>query len=766
MIKNEKSQALFSEAGLAFLLSAGLSLPLIFALSLSGWWTTALLAIFFLTAALTLLSLTRRLKWLVLAGLAVWQAADMILSPGGGMAVTAIVQVAKALYLKAAGQPDALPLYAGEAAVAIPLLFAFVSYFVCSKGAGFYPALGMTLVVLMGVWFSGRQELLVFSLPALVALVVLYSRNIHEDLPAKRVLPLALAAVAVAFLLLPAGKVSVKPMEEFAENLRRTIYDYLFFTEPRDVFSLASEGYYPQGSQQLGGPATPTDHPVMTVYTTRNTLLRGVIKDEYTGRVWRDTTGGRRYLYISPRWRALRDSLLNMNLPSSSAFALSALLNAQAVTVDLASAGASTLFTPQRVKELSTQSDMVVYFNSASELFITRNLEAGDRYTVKASLLEGGDPGLNTLVDACLDTPDAEYAAVYEKYTVLPGHLEQQVFDLANRITANYQTPYDKALAIKNYLSRYYSYTLDAAAPPSNIDFVTYFLFRSKEGYCTYFASAMTVLCRMAGIPARYVEGYLAQPNSEGAAYVTGLDAHAWTEVYFSGFGWVPFDATPLSQQNNTSNQNNQSPPQESPSPTSTPEPTSVPTPTPSPAPNEPSQEPSNEPEEQSTPSPAPSEEPEPDEQTPPEPPSQKPPFPWWVLLVLAAAGAVYLRLLLTTPAYRARRSKSEKDALNAYIAGVYDLLLLDRQKPKASESPLAFASRLDGENRYPHPLTPLAEALCLSQYSRHPVQAEDVAVVKATFDALYAPKSKWKKARFRLYRAFFRRKAPLHSPS
>ncbi len=756
MPKNEKLGELFSRAGLSFLLSAGLTLPLTLVLSLHAHWPAAMIACALVTAVLSLFSLTRRFKWFLLAGLVLWQASELLLSPGGGFVLSSAVQVAKALYLMAAGQPDALPLYAMEASVLIALVFSAVSYFLCMRGAGFYPALGMILVVMMGVWFSGRQELLIFSLPALVTLVVLYSRNIHEDLPARRVMPIAIIAVALAFLLLPAGRVASKPLEQFAEDVRRTIYDYLFFTEPRNVFSLSAEGYYPQGPTQLGGPATPTNHLVMTVQTTQNTLLRGVIKDEYTGRVWRDTTGGRRYLFISPRWRPLRDTLLDVNLPNASLNGATTILAPQTVSVTMQSAGASTLFTPQRVRDLATKSDMVVYFNNASELFITRDLRPEDAYTVQASVIQGGDPGLNTLVNAAQGTPDENYAGLAEKYLALPGHLEQQLFDLALRITGNYETPYDKALAIKNYLSRYYRYTLDAAAPPGNIDFVTHFLLLGKEGYCTYFASAMTVLCRMVGIPARYVEGYLAQPNESGVARVTGLNAHAWTEVYFSGFGWLPFDATPPQQQENT-------PPEESPppEPSPSPDPQNSPERTPTPAPNqeEPSPEPSDEPEEQPTPSPEPSDEPPPESETPPEEPPPDTSVLWWLLLILVLAAAVYLRLRMTTPAFKARRAKTEKDAMNAYIGGVYDLLLLDKQKPALAESPLAFAARLDGQSRYPHPLLPMAEALCLSQYSRHPVQEGDIAVAKETFGSLYTPRNVLKKMRFRVYRAFFRRK-------
>ena len=603
MQTNEKTGEVFSRAGLSFLLSVGLTLPLVLVLPIQALWPAALIACAAATAALSLFSLARRLKWFLLAGLVIWQGADMLLSPGGGLVLSSAIQVGKALYLVVAGQPDAMPLYATEASILIALVFAIISYFLCMRGAGFYPALGMILVVMMGVWFSGRQELLVFSLPALVTLVVLYSRNIHEDLPARRILPIAIVAVAMAFLLLPAGRVASKPMEQFAEDVRRTVYDYLFFTEPRNVFSLSAEGYYPQGPTQLGGPATPTNHLVMTVETSKNTLLRGAVKDEYTGRIWRDTTGGRRYLYISPRWRTLRDTLLDVNLPNANLAGATTLLSPQTVKITMQIGSASTLFTPQRIKDLSTQSDMVVYFNNASELFITRDLKLDDSYTVEAALMQGGDPGLGTLVNAAQETPDANYSGIMERYNILPSHLEQQIFDTALRITENYQTPYDKALAIKNYLSRYYRYTLNAQAPPSNIDFVTYFLLRGKEGYCTYFASAMTVLCRAIGIPARYVEGYLAQPNESGVASVTGLNAHAWTEVYFSGFGWLPFDATPPQQQENTPPEQN--PPEPSPSPSNNPQNTPEPTPTTTPDPQENTPEPTNEPEEQPTPTPS-----------------------------------------------------------------------------------------------------------------------------------------------------------------
>ena len=257
MKKNEKWGEVLSHAGLSLLLCVGLTLPMVLVLSLDKYWPAAILMCFAVTLVFSLLNLERRLKWFVLAGFVIWQGAEALLSPGGGYVISSAVQVSKSLFLKLSGQPDALPIFAMQAALLLAALFAVLSYFLCMRGAGFYPVLGILLIVLMSVWFAGRQDLLIYSLPAMITLVVLYSRNIHEDLPARRVVPIAVIAVALSFLLLPVGRVASPALEKVAQDTRQAIYDYLFFTEPRNVFSLASEGYYPEGQQQLGGPVTP-----------------------------------------------------------------------------------------------------------------------------------------------------------------------------------------------------------------------------------------------------------------------------------------------------------------------------------------------------------------------------------------------------------------------------------------------------------------------------------------------------------------------------
>lgn len=135
---------------------------------------------------------------------------------------------------------------------------------------------------------------------------------------------------------------------------------------------------------------------------------------------------------------------------------------------------------------------------------------------------------------------------IYRRYTQLPDTVTTRVRNLAKDITKYKYNTYEKAKAIETYLSDNYPYTLTPGNAPRKKDFVDYFLFDGKKGYCTYYASAMTVLLRCIDIPARYVEGYILPPETDkkGIYNVTNQQAHAWVEVYFEGFGWIPFEPT------------------------------------------------------------------------------------------------------------------------------------------------------------------------------------------------------------------------------
>jgi hypothetical protein len=134
---------------------------------------------------------------------------------------------------------------------------------------------------------------------------------------------------------------------------------------------------------------------------------------------------------------------------------------------------------------------------------------------------------------------------IRSRYLALPDTLPQRVHSLALELTATLPTSYERALAIESYL-RSIPYSLGVPIPPRNRDAVDVYLFDLKQGYCDYSASAMVVLARAAGIPARLVTGF-AGGNYEparGVWVVTAADAHSWPELYFPGTGWVEFEPT------------------------------------------------------------------------------------------------------------------------------------------------------------------------------------------------------------------------------
>lgn len=137
------------------------------------------------------------------------------------------------------------------------------------------------------------------------------------------------------------------------------------------------------------------------------------------------------------------------------------------------------------------------------------------------------------------------YPPEIELYLQLPPTLPRRVRDLAQQVAAGAPTPYDKALAIQAFV-RTYSYTLDLPPLPAGRDLVDYFLFDASGGYCDYYASAMVVMLRAVGVPARLASGFTQgmYDSGRGAYRVTAADAHSWPEVYFAGIGWVEFEPT------------------------------------------------------------------------------------------------------------------------------------------------------------------------------------------------------------------------------
>ena len=151
---------------------------------------------------------------------------------------------------------------------------------------------------------------------------------------------------------------------------------------------------------------------------------------------------------------------------------------------------------------------------------------------------------------ARLEAAGSDYpAGVRQTYLQIP-EIDPRVRQLAETTTAAGRNPYAKAVALEAFLKSQYAYTLDLAGSPGR-DPLAHFLFETRAGHCEYFASAMTVMLRTLGIPAREVNGFLpGEYNDLGGDYIVrASDAHSWVEAYFPGSGWVVFDPTPSTPQ-------------------------------------------------------------------------------------------------------------------------------------------------------------------------------------------------------------------------
>ena len=166
-------------------------------------------------------------------------------------------------------------------------------------------------------------------------------------------------------------------------------------------------------------------------------------------------------------------------------------------------------------------------------------LREGETYTVESAVLER-EP--RVLQRAGTDYP----TEIVDQYLQRPESTSSAFDDRTAEVTADAETPYEKAVAIEQYLRSTKGYSLDVERPDGDV--AETFLFEMDEGYCVYFATAMTQMLRAEDVPARYVTGYTSGESIGDDTYVVrGLDAHAWVEVYFPEYGWVPFEPTPPS---------------------------------------------------------------------------------------------------------------------------------------------------------------------------------------------------------------------------
>lgn len=289
-------------------------------------------------------------------------------------------------------------------------------------------------------------------------------------------------------------------------------------------------------SLSLGGPRTVDDGLVMDVETPVNRYYRAVVLDTYLPGGW--------VLQNAPAWRLRDDAILpvwearqEVTQTITTYYGGNVLMGApQPVAASLPSdVRALPQRPPSQLAETPPSSDEPV---ELAMLIARASLQPGDSYVVRSSI-----PVVSQVQLRDDQTSYPDY--ISERYLQLPETVPQRVFDLAEQVATGSTNAYDAAKAIETFL-RGYRYNDRIEGPQAGQDGVDYFLFDEKQGYCNYYASAMAVMLRHLGIPARIAAGYATgEYIEESAVYrVRNRDAHTWVEVFFPTYGWVEFEPT------------------------------------------------------------------------------------------------------------------------------------------------------------------------------------------------------------------------------
>ncbi|HHU12985.1 MAG TPA: transglutaminase domain-containing protein [Clostridiaceae bacterium] len=385
------------------------------------------------------------------------------------------------------------------------------------------------------------------------------NRYIRTALP---IVMLLMTAVLFFHWLLPADAFYSKTLDDLVSRI--TGYS---FNEDKSIgyyeFSLRTSGFYPLDTQ-LGGPVTPSVEPYLEITAGQHSVyLRGAVYATYTGQLWHQDSMDPNWMFDHPRNLEVQRDVLGLPLYASVTSGDSVIEPSPRQPLAIVPIREQqVVFSGGRLDSLNyllLEEEMYAYYNISGTMYsdqvIPDNgyLAGGEAFRV--DLLHRRDVLASlSLGFAGNATPRINRDGDVSRWLQLPempaleaavqAH-DELLYDLV------YGQPslprYEHVLAIRERLAETLTYELDVPAPSADSEFVTWFL-ETKEGYCTYFGTALTVLLREAGIPARYVEGFLVPAmQGGGARVITGEQAHAWSEVWFDGMGWIPLDATPQS---------------------------------------------------------------------------------------------------------------------------------------------------------------------------------------------------------------------------
>jgi transglutaminase-like putative cysteine protease len=192
----------------------------------------------------------------------------------------------------------------------------------------------------------------------------------------------------------------------------------------------------------------------------------------------------------------------------------------------------------QTAEEIAGQIGEITWDPARSQAFIDGRLEAGMTYTVRSSIVVPTPDEL--------DQVDFLAPRMYGQWTKLPPDLDPRIGKMAERWTADASSDYRKVLAIQQHFHNgAFVYSTDVNTPV-DAEGLLQFLTQSRAGFCVQYSSAMAVMVRALGLPARIAVGFRSGTQQEDGSYlVQTTDAHVWVEVLFPVYGWLQFEPEP-----------------------------------------------------------------------------------------------------------------------------------------------------------------------------------------------------------------------------
>jgi len=315
----------------------------------------------------------------------------------------------------------------------------------------------------------------------------------------------------------------------------------------KQPFDLITSGLQPN-VERLGGDVELGHRLVLRVKTDQPALMKGNVYNIYTGKGWQVSK------YPALNFNSRQSDFakaLSLHLPRDEN-GENPLFDAMPVATTNVTLmfGGYTFYYSGRIAELTAKKPASMVFRINTELFSQSRVPTRYSYSFKSIIFNTAAENISARIDRIdrlasrNNSPlyDSEYEKIAKEYLQLPGNLPESVIRTARQIAGRHSSNFRKVTELEKYLKTNFEYTLKPGDVPEDADFVEHFL-NTQKGYCTYFASAMAVMCRVIGVPTRFVIGYgLVREGKNYAAYTD--NAHAWVECYFRGVGWITFDPT------------------------------------------------------------------------------------------------------------------------------------------------------------------------------------------------------------------------------